>query len=353
MAPSVAIAFILVTCAGLCTAIGASAVFFPKLANLANRKTLAGSLGLAAGVMLYVGLVDIYTKAIGGFEEVHDEGKSFIYATLSFFGGCFLMLFLNWLVKRILGGQDVEEVIMEMAMESHNYEKGEEHADMSDPVAQLQGIQRMARDVNTRQTNAQDIEVAPRYATNDDNEEFDDESVNKKPQYGTEVSNDSAEKEHADANNHKLRKMGFAMALAIAIHNFPEGLVTFAAYVEDPAVGIALAIGIGIHNIPEGLCVSMPIYYATGRRWYAFMWGVLSGLSEPLGALVGWGIFNSNFGGNAYGIMFGIVSGMMTMIAVDELMPTAARYDPKNEVTTYSFLVGAFMIALSLMLFST
>ena len=92
MASPTATAFILVIAAGLCTAIGSSAVFFPKLANLANRKTLAGSLGLAAGVMLYVGLVDIYSKAIGGFAEVHDEGKAFIYATLSFFGGCFLML---------------------------------------------------------------------------------------------------------------------------------------------------------------------------------------------------------------------------------------------------------------------
>lgn len=349
MASPTVIAFVLVICAGLCTAIGASAVFFPRLANLANRKTLAGSLGLAAGVMLYVGLVDIYSKAIGGFAEVHDEGKAFIYATLSFFGGCFLMLFLNWLVKRILGGKDVEEAIMEMAMEDRNYEKGEEHVDMSDPVAQLEGIQRMARDVNTRQTGAQDIEVAPRYDTNHTtSEEFDDESA-------VSSSDDSLQKatKHDEASKHKLKKMGFAMALAIAIHNFPEGLVTFASYVEDPAVGVALAIGIGIHNIPEGLCVAMPIYYATGRRWYAFMWAVLSGLSEPLGALVGWGIFNSNFGGNAYGIMFGIVSGMMTMISVDELMPTAARYDPKNTVTTYSFLVGAFMIALSLMLFST
>jgi len=235
------------------------------------------------------------------------------------------------------------------AMEDRNYAKDEEHADMSDPVAQLEGIQRMARDVNTRQAHgAQDIEVAASYNTNDE-EGFDDESANK----SIETSSDSLEKEQNEASNHKLKKMGFAMALAIAIHNFPEGLVTFASYVEEPAVGVALAIGIGIHNIPEGLCVAMPIYYATGRRWYAFMWAVLSGLSEPLGALVGWGIFNSNFGGNAYGIMFGIVSGMMTMISVDELMPTAARYDPKNTVTTYCFLVGAFMIALSLMLFST
>jgi len=320
-------AFILVIAAGLCTAIGASAVFFPCLANLANRKTLAGSLGLAAGVMLYVGLVDIYNKSIDGFAEVHDDGKSFIYATLSFFGGCFLMLFLNWLVKQILGGEDVEELLMKMSIQQPNSAKGEEHADMSDPVAQLEGIQRMARDVNNGKTDgAQDIEVA--------------------------TSSNTNEKEYSEPSQYKLKNMGFAMALAIAIHNFPEGLVTFAAYQTDPGVGIALAVGIGIHNIPEGLCVAMPIYYATGRRWYAFMWGVLSGLSEPIGAVIGWAVFNSSFGGNTYGIMFGIVSGMMTMISVDELIPTAARYDPKNTVTTYSFLVGAFMIALSLMLFS-
>lgn len=314
MVSSTATAFILVTAAGLCTAIGASAVFFPKIANLANRRTLASSLGLAAGVMLYVALVDIYSKAIGGFAEVHDEGRSFIYATLSFFGGCFLMLFLNWIVKRILGGKDVEEAIMEMAMGEADVEKNAK-ADISDPVAQLEGIQRMAQDINSR-NGSKDVDVTPQ-------------------------------------SQEKLKKMGFAMALAIAIHNFPEGLLTFAGYVENPAVGIALAIGIGIHNIPEGLCVSMPIYYATGRRWYAFMWAIISGLSEPLGALIGWAVFNSSFGGNAYGVMFGVVSGMMTMISIDELLPTATRFDPKNTVTTYSFLVGAFMIALSLMLFNT
>jgi len=323
MASPTATAFILVIAAGLCTAIGSSAVFFPKLANLANRKTLAGSLGLAAGVMLYVGLVDIYSKAIGGFAEVHDEGKAFIYATLSFFGGCFLMLFLNWIVKQILGGKDVEEALFHMSMQSmqEGQQVQKDDVDMSDPVAQLEAVKRM-----TEEKRGKDIETA---------------------QAGS-----SLDKASDEVSKVKLKNMGFAMALAIAIHNFPEGLVTFASYVSEPAVGIALAVGIGIHNIPEGLCVSMPIYYATGRRWYAFMWGVLSGLSEPLGALIGWAVFDSNFGGNVYGIMFGIVSGMMTMISVHELIPTAARYDPKNTVTTYSFLVGAFMIALSLMLFS-
>jgi zinc transporter ZupT len=151
---------------------------------------------------------------------------------------------------------------------------------------------------------------------------------------------------------HQLMHMGAATALAIAIHNFPEGLVTFVAYTQDPAVGVVLAIGIGVHNIPEGLCVAMPIYYATGNRWKAFMWGILSGVSEPLGALFGYVVLKGSMSGNTYGILFGVVAGIMTLIAADELLPTAHRYDPKNEVVTYAFIFGMLAIAGSLVIFS-
>lgn len=305
-------AFILVIAAGAATAIGSAVVFFPSLAHLGNRKVLAGSLGLAAGVMLYVSLVDIYTKSIEGYEEVFDEGLAFIYATLSFFGGCFLMIFLGKLVHCMLGGKDVDEVIMDLAASKIGNTK-----DMEDPANQAAVIEELGRSM----THGQDIEKAE--------EEF-----------------EIKQSEQTD-----LKEMGFGMALAIAIHNFPEGLVTFISYIHDPAVGIALAVGIAIHNIPEGLCVAMPVFYASGKRCYAFWWGVLSGATEPLGAIVGWLVFRGNFGGVTYGVMFGLVSGMMTIISVEELIPTARRYDPHNEVTTWAFLFGAFMIALSLMLF--
>jgi zinc transporter, ZIP family len=150
----------------------------------------------------------------------------------------------------------------------------------------------------------------------------------------------------------QLMHMGAATALAIAIHNFPEGLVTFVAYTQDPTVGIVLAIGIGIHNIPEGLCVAMPIFYATGNRWKAFMWAILSGVSEPLGAVFGYAVLKGSMSGNTYGIMFGLVAGIMTLIAADELLPTAHRYDTKNEVVTYAFIFGMLAIAMSLVIFS-
>lgn len=120
----------------------------------------------------------------------------------------------------------------------------------------------------------------------------------------------------------------------------------------DPAVGIALAVGIAIHNIPEGLCVSMPIYYSTGNRLKAFLWGILSGVSEPLGALVGWVILNNSFSGTTNGILFGLVGGIMTFIAIDELLPMAVKYDTTGKIVSPCVFLGMFLIAASLMLFS-
>jgi len=146
--------------------------------------------------------------------------------------------------------------------------------------------------------------------------------------------------------------MGMNTAIAIALHNFPEGLATFVATVNDPRVGAVLAIAIGIHNIPEGLCVALPIYYATGNRLKAFGWALLSGASEPIAALLGWAVLANSFSEVTYGILFGLVGGMMVIITMRELLPTAHRYDPEDSVVTYSFLFGMFIMALSLVLFN-
>lgn len=149
----------------------------------------------------------------------------------------------------------------------------------------------------------------------------------------------------------KLVKMGMSTALAIALHNFPEGLATFVAALENPQVGAVLAIAIGIHNIPEGLCVALPIYYATGNRCKAFLWGCLSGLSEPVAALLGWAVLANSMSQEVYALLFGLVSGMMVIISLKELIPTAHRYDPEDTVVTYSLIAGMGVIALSLVLF--
>ena len=86
------------------------------------------------------------------------------------------------------------------------------------------------------------------------------------------------------ASHQKLMRMGLFTALAIGIHNFPEGLATFLAALQDPHLGVAIAVAIALHNIPEGISVSVPIFYATGNRKKAFVYSLLSGLAEPVGA---------------------------------------------------------------------
>lgn len=120
---------------------------------------------------------------------------------------------------------------------------------------------------------------------------------------------------------------------------------------EDPSIGASVAIAIAIHNIPEGVCVAMPIYYATGSRAKAFFWATLSGLTELVGALLGWLVLRKFFTPVVYASLFGIVSGMMIYISFKELIPTAHRYDPDDRVTSVGIVVGMIIMSISLILF--
>lgn len=149
---------------------------------------------------------------------------------------------------------------------------------------------------------------------------------------------------------HKLHRMGFFMALAIGIHNFPEGLATFAAALTDPTVGIVIAVAIAIHNIPEGIAVSIPLYYATGNRKKAFFYSLLSGLAEPVGALIGFIILMPFFGPTVFGVLFGVVAGIMVFISLDELLPAAREYG-ESHLAIYGLVGGMAVMAVSLLLF--
>jgi zinc transporter, ZIP family len=115
--------------------------------------------------------------------------------------------------------------------------------------------------------------------------------------------------------------MGLLTAIAIGIHNLPEGLATFVAALADPLNGVAIAVAIALHNIPEGVCVAMPVYYATGSRTKGFLWAFLSGLSEPIGGLLGYLVLYGNrMSDLAYGILFCVVAGMMVRALCQTVM---------------------------------
>lgn len=149
----------------------------------------------------------------------------------------------------------------------------------------------------------------------------------------------------------ELLRMGMFSALAIAIHNFPEGLATFTGALQDPTMGISIAVAISIHNIPEGIAVSVPLYYATGDKKKAFQLSFLSGLSEPVGALLGYFILMQFMTDATFGIIFAGVAGIMVYISLDELLPTAEKYG-EHHIAIWGLILGMVVMASSLVMFA-
>ncbi len=165
-----------------------------------------------------------------------------------------------------------------------------------------------------------------------------------------EVRSIPSEENEEERNRRGLLRTGLFTALAIAIHNFPEGLATFVSALSDMKIAIPIAVAIAIHNIPEGISVSVPIYYATGDKKKAFMYSFLSGMAEPIGALVGYFLLRNFFNDLSFGIIFAMVAGIMVFISLDELLPAAKEYG-EHHLSIYGLILGMIVMAISLLLF--
>lgn len=158
------------------------------------------------------------------------------------------------------------------------------------------------------------------------------------------------QKDHGgDQSKSGLIRVGLLIAFGLGIHNFPEGMATFAGALEDVRVGIAIAVAIAIHNIPEGLAVSAPIYAATGSRRKAFLWSFLSGVSEPIGAAIAALILLPFLTESVLAWVLAIVAGIMVSISMDELVPAAKSFGSEH-TPIIGVIAGMFIMALSLWL---
>ncbi len=295
----VLIAFGLTLFAGLSTGIGSALAFFTKTTN---TRFLSVALGFSAGVMIYVAMVEIYFHAleslVGGLGEVRGHWVTLI----SFFGGILLIAVIDRLVP--------------MAQNPHEIRTVEE---VREEVKEAEFLEEQ-RPVFSLQAQGVPVEAVVRKAESR-------EGVKKR----------------------KLMRMGIFTAIAIAIHNFPEGLATFIAALTDLSIGIPIAIAIAIHNIPEGIAVSIPVYYATGSRRKAFCFSFLSGLAEPLGALIGWLVLMPYLTDTLFGIIFAGVAGIMVFISIDELLPSAREYG-EHHLSIYGLIGGMAVMGVSLIL---
>lgn len=164
-----------------------------------------------------------------------------------------------------------------------------------------------------------------------------------------EIDQIESDIEEKNNTNERLMRMGIITALAIGIHNFPEGIATFLSALQNPSLGISITIAIALHNIPEGISVFVPIYYATGSKRTAFRYSFLSGLAEPIGALIGYLILRPFLNETLFGLLFAGVAGIMVFISLDELLPAAREYG-ETHLSIYGLVAGMVVMAMSLLI---
>ncbi|MFW5997006.1 MAG: zinc transporter ZupT [Verrucomicrobiota bacterium] len=296
---NIVFAFTLTLFAGLATGIGSGIAFF---ARKTNYRFLSITTGFSAGVMLYVSFVEILLKGQESLTKVYGESAGAWINTAAFFGGMLVIGIIDNLIPS--------------AENPHETHTLKEQAPLRDDNAPRPDFEALAEGRIPASQGAHDHRV---------------------------------EKKH-------LLRMGLFTALAITIHNFPEGLATFISALEDPSIGIAIAVALALHNIPEGISVSVPIFYATNSRKKAFFYSLLSGLAEPLGAGVAFIVMITVFGGseasfpaNILGVVFAGVAGIMVYISLDELLPTSRAYG-KGHDSLFGLVAGMLIMALSLLL---
>lgn len=150
-------------------------------------------------------------------------------------------------------------------------------------------------------------------------------------------------------HTHKIKRAGLLTAIAICVHNFPEGMATFLTTTQDFALGLSVAMAIAIHNIPEGIAVALPIYHVTGKKRYAMLYAALSGITEPIGALIGMVLFSLFIPQILVGILLAAVAGIMIYLSFDTLLPLAKEYGNWH-LSMIGIVSGILFIWLSLIL---
>lgn len=165
--------------------------------------------------------------------------------------------------------------------------------------------------------------------------------------FGGHIHGHGDHKDHDDAH---LSKLGLMSAVAIAIHNLPEGLVLFTAGLKDITVAIPIAAAVILHNIPLSIAISVPIYHSTGSKKKAFTYALLVGLCQPLGAIIGYALLSRFFNDMVFGVLFSVVAGIMIFVSLDELLPSSQKYED-HHVSVYGAIAGMIVMALSLNFF--
>ena len=271
-------ALLMTLIAGAATGIGGGLVLFKKKLS---SNTLAGALGLSAGVMIFISLAELFPEAQAEIVALGTFAHGEALVLVAFFVGMGLIMLIDFLIPEYENPHEAS---------GHSLEAHTPAVDMMEQTANRQALQRL----------------------------------------------------------------GLFSALAIAIHNFPEGIATFIGAMNDPEMGAGITFAIALHNIPEGIAVAIPIYYATKSKAKALLYATLSGLSEVFGALLCLGVtalfgVELSGGGAAFPLVLAAVAGIMIYISLDELLPTAEKYG-KHHIAIAGVISGMAIMGVSLLI---
>ncbi len=153
-------------------------------------------------------------------------------------------------------------------------------------------------------------------------------------------------KMNCEMEKQDLYKLGILSMLALILHNIPEGIATFMSSYKDMSLGIKLAVAITLHNIPEGITIAVPIYYATKNKKEAILKTLLSGLTEPLGALLAYVFLSRYITDSFIAIVLLLVAGIMITLSIQKLFPEALKYK-ENKFIILGLGVGVFLILIN------
>ena len=275
---------------------------------------LALALGFSAGVMIYVSFVELFAEALDTLREARGDRLGSWLTVISFFAGIALIALID---KFVPDAENPHELryLESVSGEEQTVDKTSNPATGGLPLTQAS------------------IDAAPTGEA-------------------TRISSASRAEAGLDAQTRQaILRMGLFSALAIAIHKFPEGFATFMSALQDPRLGLSITLAIAIHNIPEGIGVAVPVYYATHNRKKALGYAFLSGMAEPVGAIVGYLLLRPFITEETLGYVFAGVAGIMVYISLDELLPSAEKYG-KHHVAIWGMIAGMAVMALSLLLFA-
>ncbi|OWZ23344.1 Zinc (Zn2)-Iron (Fe2) Permease [Phytophthora megakarya] len=334
---------------GVATTLSVLVISVERLKFLADPRSLSIAFALSAGVMIFIAFADLYAEALTYYRaaftpgttdpEAYEHGGSstttgvcddtcngntYLAATGVFFVGMAIILLVEWLVHGVFERKDRAAA------------KAAANADLE--------IQAGAKSV----------------VLDDDSEK--PNVIIPSPIAGTPLPNDVArlqlaspvgEEENTLLEEEKkvkeeYRRAGVLTGIAIAIHNFPEGLALFVSSLAGLRTGIVLSVGIILHNFPEGVAVAAPVYYATGSKVEAFKWTIISGFAQVLGAGIGWAAVSGGMSYSLEATLYALVAGMLVCITAKELLPGAYKFDPSGKLFVPSFFIGIAIIALSL-----